>query len=525
MDTETPATPEQPGPVRISRRISRRDLIGGAAATAALLTAGGATAAVVMHKRDSGTTALPATGASANLDPGLTASPDALDDAGVRLRHLLRRTTFAATAADLARYADMPLDAVVDDLLASPSIDDTAANEAVATLDYDLTKPGEVVAMWVARMLYTKRPFLERMTLFWHGLLTSGLEKVGPKRATLLLDQNQFFRDHAFDTFDVLLKGVVRTPAMMLWLDLQTSRKGQPNENYARELMELFTLGAGNYTEEDVRESARAHTGYSIDRSLSFIFRPALHDDGQKTFLGQTGNFDADSIVDIILEQDAAPAHFATKLFEFFAYPDPDDATIAPIAAVARSSKFDTKQVVRAVLTSDAFYSPPAYRAIVKSPTDYAVGALRLFAAPGAPQPEARLVVGACRNMGQVLFDPPNVAGWPGGRTWLGTSTWFARVNFAAALMNGPSNGAGRARSAPADPSAVFATPPASSDEAVTQAALATVDGVLGEDARQTLVDYLDEGGGFATLPDATRQDRLRGLFALLIASPDYQLA
>jgi uncharacterized protein (DUF1800 family) len=357
------------------------------------------------------------------------------------------------------------------------------------------------------------------MTLFWHGLLTSGLEKVGPKRATLLLDQNQFFRDHAFDTFDVLLKGVVRTPAMMLWLDLQTSRKGQPNENYARELMELFTLGAGNYTEEDVRESARAHTGYSIDRSLNFIFRPALHDNGQKTFLGQTGNFDADSIVDIILQQDAAPTHFATKLFEFFAYPGPDGATIAPIADVARSSKFDTKQVVRAVLTSDAFYSPQAYRAIVKSPTDYTIGALRLFGA----QPEPRLVVGASRQMGQVLFDPPNVAGWPGGRTWLGTSTWFARVNFAAALMNG----AGRAARgyAPADPNAVMTTPPASAGDAVTQAALATVDGVLGDDARQTLIDYLDEGGGFASLPDATRQDRLRGLLALLIASPDYQLA
>jgi uncharacterized protein (DUF1800 family) len=514
MEDETTAPPERPGPVRISRR----KVIGGAAATAALLTAGGATAAVVMHERGSSPSAPASGGPAAAGNASQTAPSDALKDSDVRLRHLLRRTTFAATAADLARYKNAKLNDVVDDLLASPSIDDSAADQAVTALNYDLTKPADVVATWVARMLYTKRPLLERMTLFWHGLLTSGVEKTGPKRASVLLDQNQFFRDHALDTFDVLLKGVVRTPAMMLWLDLETSRKGQPNENYARELMELFTLGAGNYTEDDVRESARAHTGYAIDRSLNFIFRPALHDDGQKTFLGQTGDFDADSIVDIILQQDAAPTHFATKLFEFFAYPGPDDATIKPIAAVARSSKFDTKQVVRAVLTSDAFYAPQAYRAIVKSPTDYAVGALRLFGA----QPEPRLVVGASRNMGQVLFDPPNVAGWPGGRTWLGTSTWFARVNFAASMMNG----AGRAaRATPVNTSAVFAVPPASAGDAVSEAALATVDGVLGDDARQTLIDYLDEGGGFASLPDATRQDRLRGLLALLIASPDYQLA
>ncbi len=261
-----------------------------------------------------------------------------------------------------------------------------------------------------------------------------------------------------------------------------------------------------------------------IDRSLNFVFRPALHDNGEKTFLGQTGNFDADDVVDIILRQDAAPAHFATKLFEFFAYPGPDDATIAPIAPSPA-----TRTSTRSRSCAPSSRRTPSTRRRPTAPSSRArpttpIGALRLFAAPGAPQPAPLLVVAASRNMGQVLFDPPNVAGWPGGRTWLGTSTWFARVNFAAALMNGVPRTA-RGSVTPADPSAVFPTPPASADDAVTQAALATVDGVLSDDARRTLIDYLDEGGGFASLSEATRQDRLRGLLALLIASPDYQLA
>ena len=383
--------------------------------------------------------------------------------------------------------------------------------------------------------MHTRRPVVERMTLFWHGLLTSGLMKVPKQYRNVMLAQNQFFRVHALDKFDVLLKGVVRDPAMMFWLDIRNSKKGQPNENYAREQMELFTLGAGNYTEDDVRESARAHTGYSLEQGIGFIFRPAQHDDASKTFLGETGNFDADDIVDIILKQPAAPEHFARALFEFFAYPDAEPAVIAPIASVARQSAFDTKQVVRAVLTSEAFYSAKAYRAIVKSPADFSIGTLRLFQSEIDP----RTIVAAMNSMGQTLFNPPNVAGWPGGHTWLGTSTWFARVNAAAQLMNGGVFAEGRATSAgaaansagkgpkivTANINAIFLTPPASSEDAIAQASQAIVDGHISDDAHATLQAYLDEGGSFASLTEATREERLRGLAALLLASPEYQLA
>ncbi|MDE3094459.1 MAG: DUF1800 domain-containing protein [Chloroflexota bacterium] len=501
-------------------RITRRRFLGGAAATAAVLTAGGASA-VVLRDRGGGSAQRTAIkpGALPRTTPGTPSNP--LATADLRLRHLLRRTTFAALPADIQRFSGQPLDHVVDQLLDTAAVDDSAAEAKLASFALDLTKPQDIISWWLARMTLTRRPMLERMTLFWHGLLTSGLAKTGAKGAPLLLNQNNLFRAHAFDKLDVLLKAVVRDPAMMLWLDIETSRKGHPNENYPRELMELFTLGVGNYTEQDVRESARAHTGYSLNRAdYTFVFRPALHDNGQKTFLGQTGNWDADSIVDIILKQPAAGDHFARKLFEFFAYPAPDAATLKPIAGVARSSGFDTRAVVRAVLTSDAFYAPQAYRAIVKSPTDYVVGAARLLGV----ESNGRALAGASRLMGQVLFNPPNVAGWPGGRTWIGTSTWFARVNFAAALINASAAKRGTQTQA-AGAAPLFAAPPASADDAIVQAATLTVDGRISDAVRSTLKDYLETGGGFATLPPAQRDERLRGLGALLLASPEYQLA
>jgi uncharacterized protein (DUF1800 family) len=503
-------------------KVSRRRFLVGAGATAAVLTAGGAAAGIVLHERESETAATNAI--TLDVLPTADAGPNPLDDPDTRLRHLLRRTSFVAAPADVQRYRGTPVDKVVDDLLSQDAIDDSAVDKTIAGFNFDTQKQPDVIGTWITRLMHTQRPVVERMTLFWHGLLTSGLAKSGKDHGALLT-QNQFFRDHAFDKFDVLLKGVVRDPAMMLWLDIQTSRKGHPNENYARELMELFTLGAGNYTEQDVQESARAHTGYSLDQNKGYLFRPALHDAGSKTFLGQTGNFDADGVVDIILRQEIAPQHFARKLFEFFAYPGPDPQVLTPIATVARESGYDTKRVVRALLTSDAFYSREAYRAIVKSPADFSIGALRLFES----QVDPRTVVAAMRSMGQVLLDPPNVAGWPGGRTWLGTSTWFARVNTAAKLMNSGIFGAGAGASAPkvvaAKIDALFLALPASADDAVDQAVRGLVDGRISDDARATLRAYMDEGGGYGSLTRATKDLRMRGLATLVLSSPEYQLA
>ncbi len=492
-------------------RISRRRLIGTAAAASALVAAGGASAVLVTRELGGG--------ASPGTDAGLP-PPDAFHDPAVRLRHLLRRATFTAAPADVARFQGRPLASVVDALIEEADRgDDATVAAALDTYGYDFTKPRDAIAWWMARMLQTATPLRERVVLFWHGLLTSGLSKVGPERAALMVAQNAFFRANALGPYDVLLKGIVRDPAMMLWLDIHTSKKGSPNENCARELMELFTLGPGNYTERDIRESARAHTGYSLAPRRGYFFDPARHDGGSKTFLGQTGNFDADAIVDIVLAQDAAPAFFAERVFEEFTYRRPDPSVIEPIARVARDSGFDMRAVLRAVLTSEAFYAPEAYRAIVRSPVEFVIGSLRL----AGLTMDGRVLVAACRSMGQTLFDPPNVAGWPGGRTWLGTSAWFARVNAAGALMNG--FGAGRERFDGAPPE-TFVDPAArTSAEAVDAAALTLVDGVLDEASRATLRAFLDEGGPFASLGESARQERLRGLVTLLLASPEYQLA
>ncbi|MBI2723887.1 MAG: DUF1800 domain-containing protein [Chloroflexi bacterium] len=496
-------------------KVSRRRFLAGAGAAAAFLSAGGASAGVWLHERGSAGTPL-AEGVSSDVTT--QSGPSPLDDPATRLRHLLRRTSFAALPADVKRYDGVPYAQVVDDLLAQDGRSDAAADAYVAGLGFDTQRPADVIAAWVARMVRTERPAVERMTLFWHGLLTSGLSKTPKEARNALLVQNDLFRSQAFGRFDVLLRGVVRDPAMMFWLDIHTSKKGRPNENYARELMEMFTLGVGHYTEQDVRESARAHTGYGLDRARAFVFRPAQHDGGTKTFLGETGNFDADAIVDIVLRQEAAPEHFARRLFETFAYPDAEPAVIGPIAAVARATAFDTRQVLRAVLVADAFSSRRAYRALVKSPVEFLIGAVRQLQAEMDP----RSLGGALRAMGQTLFDPPNVEGWPGGASWMGTSTWFARVNAAARLTNAATTGAQKGRGTMLE--AVFATRPDSAQAAVEQVAM-LVDGGISDEARATLEGYLDDGGSCGSLAAAAQDARLGGLLTLLLSSPEYQLA
>src|SRR5438270_765927 len=197
-----------------------------------------------------------------------------------------------------------------------------------------------------------------------------------------MLNQNNFLRANALGRFPDILKGISRDPAMMIWLDTRSNKKGHANENYARELMELFSLGVGNYTEDDVRESARAFTGWGLQGqpklgNLAFRFLPGQHDNGPKSFLGQTGNFNGDDIIDIIVRQPASAAFITKKLFSFFAYPNPPSSVLDPLVSAYTASGYSIKALVQAILTSDAFYAPTAYRALVKSPTEYVVGAAR----------------------------------------------------------------------------------------------------------------------------------------------------
>jgi uncharacterized protein (DUF1800 family) len=358
----------------------------------------------------------------------------AMTDPRVRVSHLLRRAGFGATPGELDRYAAMGTTAATTALLDYAKTSNASLKAQLPTIDFSGTRPAASAAAiqgwWLQRMAETARPLEEKMTLFWHGLLTSGLDKAGPKQ---LFTQNALFRSMALGNFDDLVKAVSKDPAMMIYLDTETNRNGKPNENYARELMELFTTGIGHYSETDVRESARAFTGWALigGGQLRYrtdsVFLPRLHDAGSKIFLGKTGNFVGDDIVEMLVPLRATAERLSTKLFTFFAYPNPEPEIVTHLADTFQKSRYNVGAVVKEIFTMDAFYSEKAYRALVKSPAELIAQTIK---ATGADERSYLLAAQAMATMGQVLFYPPNVAGWPGGASWINSSTLLSRVNF-----------------------------------------------------------------------------------------------
>jgi uncharacterized protein (DUF1800 family) len=342
-------------------------------------------------------------------------------------------------------------------------------------------------------MVQTARPLEEKMTLFWHGLLTSGLDKAGPAQ---LYVQNELFRKMALANFDDLLKAVSKDPAMMVYLDTENNRKGKPNENYARELMELFTTGIGHYTEDDVRESARSFTGWTLQGSkqlrytMQSTFNPRYFDSGQKTFMGKTGNFTGDDIVEMLVPLRATAERLSGRLFSFFAYQNPEPEIVRHLADTFQQSHYNVGAVVREIFGMDAFYSAKAYRALVKSPAELTAQTLR---ATGADARGFLAAANAMAPMGQLLFYPPNVAGWPGGTSWINSSTLLNRINFA--------NAAAR-RAAASLPA-----------QSVDQLTANLVDGNTTSNTR----DGLD---AFAT----AHPDDRAGLLFMALATPEFQL-
>jgi uncharacterized protein (DUF1800 family) len=276
---------------------------------------------------------------------------------------------------------------------------------------------------WLEEMIATDQPLVERMVLFWHNHFTSGFQKV--RHVPALYHQNAMFRQHALGNFGELLRGVVRDPAMLVWLDGVQNRVTAPNENFARELLELFTLGEGHYTEADIRAAARALTGWSVDRdSGAFRHYPALHDGGVKTFLGRTGKFDGDDIVGILLEQPRTAEWITAKLWREFVSMDVDAAEVQRLAAVFRSNRYELRPLLRAMMETPAFGDTSRRGTLIKSPVDLIVGTVRVL---GLPVPEKTRLARSLQALGQVLFDPPNVKGWPGGQAWITTNTLMLR--------------------------------------------------------------------------------------------------
>jgi uncharacterized protein (DUF1800 family) len=283
---------------------------------------------------------------------------------------------------------------------------------------------------WMGEMLATDAPLAERMTLFWHNHFVSSQQKV--RSAKLRYRQNATLRRHALGDFGALLHAASKDAAMLLYLDGVRNRRGAPNENFAREVMELFTLGEGHYTESDVKEAARAFSGWSLERgSGAFVFRRALHDPGEKTILGRTGRFDGDQVLDILLERPETAELVVRKLWLEFVSPEPDEAYVRRIAADFRRSGYRIPVALSQLFASEAFWSPDNRGVLVKSPVELVVGTLRsLEVAPDDATPFALAAAG----MGQNLFSPPNVKGWRGGDAWIDSSTLLARKQFVESI-------------------------------------------------------------------------------------------
>jgi len=373
--------------------------------------------------------------------PERAAGPMGFDEA----RHLLNRTSFAAQTAEIEDYAKLTRAEAVDRLLAEtrrqaayPAPAWTAKYERVFRPDMtqeermkanrrELVERGlELRTWWVAEMLSTPSPLTEKMTLFWHNHFATSQQKV--RVGNLMYRQNVMLRRYALGNFAAMLREISKDPAMLVYLDGAQNRKGAPNENFAREVMELFTLGEGHYSEQDIKEVARAFTGWSIDPEVGeFRFRRAIHDDGSKTILGSTGKFNGDDVVTLLLQQPATGEFIISKLWREFVSPEPDAAVVKQLAATWRAANYEIKPLMRAMLLSTAFWAPENRGALVKSPVDLVIGSLRQFRfSVEDPAPFAVIL----RQLGQDLFGPPNVKGWPVGDAWLNTTTLLARKGF-----------------------------------------------------------------------------------------------
>lgn len=287
-----------------------------------------------------------------------------------------------------------------------------------------------VAYWWSNRMLTTRRPLEEKMTLFWHGHFATSESKVRDFRKMLL--QNETFRRHATGNFGTLMVAVAQDPAMLYFLDAGVNVKGAPNENFAREIMELFTMGVGNYSETDIREGARAFTGWNSD-DLTFIINRDQHDGSEKDFLGQRGTFDGVQAIDIILQQPVTAEYLSAKIYRYFAREDISPALNAQLAEILRGANYELKPLLRAIFMSKDFYSPASVGTHIKSPVELVVSTYKKLGAEEIPGiPDFNQVTTA---LGQTLFWPPTVAGWAQGRSWVTPGLLLERGNFARDVL------------------------------------------------------------------------------------------
>jgi uncharacterized protein (DUF1800 family) len=469
-------------------------------------------------------------------------------------RHLLWRAGFGATDEQIRALVAFGLDRAVNHLVDYESI--PAEPDAADAFDHNIMRPAtpaeniqlrnarqrgdedtvaqyrlqrqraqrddraqmaDIRTWWLQRMIQTPRPLEEKLTLFWHGHFATSYRAV--EDSYHLFAQNRLFRGNA-QSFPRLLRGIIRDPAMLRYLNNNQNRKSSPNENLARELLELFSLGEGNYTERDIKQGARALTGNTFDDD-TFVFRENLHDNGVKQILGVRGSLDGDGLANAILRHQACAPFISTRLYRFFVADAPahprdlsgDHQTfVGAMAARLDKERFELAPVLKAVFRSNYFYSDAVVGQKIKSPTELVVGAVRTL---GVPATDLKQLTDAMERMGQNLFMPPSVKGWDGGRAWINTATLFARQNTLAALISAT-------RPAPYDPRSVvpmLVEPGQPADpRAVAARLLELAIGRRDAHAVEVLAQAAEKSD------DPVARPVLAGMMTLITAMPEYQL-
>jgi uncharacterized protein (DUF1800 family) len=333
--------------------------------------------------------------------------------------HLLRRAAFGPDADTWPAWRGLSFEAALGRLL-----DGLDSSPPADPEDFDPYHPGAIQQTWLERMRSGPAPLAEKLALFWHGHFATSNAKI--QDAKLMWTQYQLFRAKGAGSFADLVLDVSRDVAMIRWLDGNANRKGHANENYGRELQELFTLGIGNYTETDIREIARAFTGWH-SRHHDFVFRSSFHDDGEKTIHGRTGTFGGEDVVRILTELPVCAHFISRKLLRFFSHPDPTDEEVTALAETMRASGMDIRATLEALFRAPAFLRSSNQRSLVRSPVEFVIGALAAAGVTEVPS----FVHGSLDRMGQILFRPPSVKGWPSGTGWLSSGAVVERLGTA----------------------------------------------------------------------------------------------
>jgi uncharacterized protein (DUF1800 family) len=421
--------------------------------------------------------------------------------------HLLLRLQFGATQAEIDEAFAAGLQATLERRLTpqpeSPQFQ--SANELLRRTAFDTSNIADLKAWWLYRMLNSANPLAEKLSLFWHNHFATSNAKV--QSVPHMAAQNDLIRQHALGNFRPLLRGMARDVAMLVWLDGSANRKRQPNENFAREVMELFSLDVGNYTERDIKEAARAFSGWQV-RDGKFWFNPLQHDSGTKTVFGKSGDLDGDDVVDLCLAQPACPRFLARKLLRTFVVPVPEAGLIDALAQRIRVHDFEMSSVLRELFGSQAFFSAEVRASLIKSPLDLVLGAFRALES----HPKLSTAIPLLAALGQDVFEPPTVKGWEGGRLWISSASMLQRANFVSVLVSG--NGLGTI----ADPDRAALKLPRGAPETLARH---YADLLLNRDLETDVMSRLT---GYYNQSQGTRDQRIRGVIQLIMTMPEFQL-